>query len=134
MKIISILLFTIIFSLSLPPYLYAQACNPACGAGETCIAGECISGPTGLKSEFTQPGALAFMISRTVAFIYPILGIVAFILFLVSGFQFLTSKGDPKALDSAKNRLTYVVIGMIIIAMAHGLTLIATNMLGISTQ
>ena len=42
-------------------------------------------------------------------------GIAIFIMFLIGGFQYLTSGGDPKATQSAKNVLTYAVFGLVFI-------------------
>lgn len=45
-------------------------------------------------------------------------GLAVFIMFLAGGFQYLTSGGDPKATESAKNTLTYAVLGLVLIIVA----------------
>jgi hypothetical protein len=45
--------------------------------------------------------------------------IVLFIVLLVGGFKFITSGGDPKALDSAKKSITGGLAGLIIILVAY---------------
>lgn len=80
-----------------------------------------------------EPGAgiLGFWISRTLIFILPIAGMVGFLFFLWSGIQFLTSKGDPKALEIAKARLTYAVLGLIVIFLSYSITVFLTDSFGI---
>ncbi|MGB9706522.1 MAG: hypothetical protein ACPLXP_00395 [Microgenomates group bacterium] len=39
-------------------------------------------------------------------------GIAVFIMLIIGGFQYLTSGGDPKATESAKNTLTYAILGL----------------------
>lgn len=95
------------------------------------IGGYDIQPPASLKPGFTGPGALAFTLSRVFTYILPLFGIIGFLFFLWSGFQYLTSKGDPKALAAAQARITYATIGLIIISLAYSLTSYATGLFGI---
>jgi hypothetical protein len=95
------------------------------------IGGYTVNPPPGLKPEFTAPGALGFTISRFFLFTLPFVGIIGFLFFLWSGFQFLMSKGDPKALAAAQARLTYATIGLIIIFLAYSITAFITNLFGL---
>jgi cation transporter-like permease len=45
-------------------------------------------------------------------------GLAVFVMLLAGGFQYLTSGGDPKATESAKNTLTYAVLGLVLIIVA----------------
>jgi hypothetical protein len=44
--------------------------------------------------------------------------IILFVVSLVAGFKYLTSGGDPKAVQSAKMTLTYAIGGMVLIALS----------------
>ncbi len=46
-------------------------------------------------------------------------GIVLFIMLFLGGFSYITSGGDPKKVESARNTLTYAIGGMIFIALAY---------------
>ena len=46
-------------------------------------------------------------------------GIVIFIMFLIGGFKWLTSAGNPKNIESAKNTLTYAIIGLLVIILSY---------------
>ncbi len=42
-------------------------------------------------------------------------GIVAVFMILYAGYKYISAGGDPKQADSARNTLTYAVIGLVII-------------------
>lgn len=46
-------------------------------------------------------------------------GIVLFVLLIVGGFKYITSGGDPKALEGAKKTLTYAIGGLIVILLSY---------------
>ena len=46
-------------------------------------------------------------------------GIVFFVLLLVGGFRYITSGGDPKAVEGAQKTLTYAVGGLILILLSY---------------
>lgn len=39
--------------------------------------------------------------------------LAVFIMLVIGGFKYLTSGGDPKATESAKNTLTYAIFGLV---------------------
>jgi len=41
--------------------------------------------------------------------------VVLFIFLVIGGFKFLASGGDPKATESAKNTLTYAILGLVLL-------------------
>ena len=45
-------------------------------------------------------------------------GIALFIYFIIGGFKYITSEGDPKKTQEAKGTLTYAIGGMVLIAAA----------------
>ena len=58
-------------------------------------------------------------------------GIVLFVLLLVGGFKFITSGGDPKALESAKSTLTHAVIGLVIILVSYLVLVLIKELTGV---
>lgn len=45
-------------------------------------------------------------------------GVAVFVMFLIGGFKFLTSGGDPKAIEAAKGTLTHAIIGLVVLVLA----------------
>lgn len=57
--------------------------------------------------------------SNVVSVVLGLAGIVLFIMLILGGFSYLTSGGDPKKVESARNTLTYAIGGVIFIALAY---------------
>ena len=60
-----------------------------------------------------------------------IAGITFFILLLSSGFKFISSGGDPKALEGAKKTLTYAIGGLILIIVSYLILLLIKEITGV---
>lgn len=61
---------------------------------------------------------LEAIFSNIVSVALALAGIVLFVMFLVGGFRYLTSGGDPKALEAAKGTLTHAIAGLAILIFA----------------
>ena len=46
-------------------------------------------------------------------------GITLFILLVVGGFKYITSGGDPKAVEGAKHTLTYAIMGLVVLLLSY---------------
>ncbi len=46
-------------------------------------------------------------------------GIVLFVMLVTGGLKFITSGGDPKAVDSAKKTLTYAIGGLVLVLVSY---------------
>lgn len=58
-------------------------------------------------------------------------GIVLFILLLVAGFKYITSGGDPKAVEGAKKTLTSAVIGLVVILISYLILVLIETITGV---
>jgi len=74
----------------------------------------------------TYPGTDVVMISslqtlftNVVGVIIALAGVALFIMFVVAGFSFLFSGGDPKKLEQARGTLTNAIIGLVVIVAAY---------------
>lgn len=59
-------------------------------------------------------------------------GVVALFLIIYAGFQFVTSKGDPQQVDSAKKTLTYAIIGLLLILLSFAILNLMATVTGVS--
>jgi hypothetical protein len=66
-----------------------------------------------------QLSELEGLFGRAVEAVMALAGIVLFILLVSGGLKFITSGGDPKAVDGAKKTITYAVGGLIVILLSY---------------
>lgn len=80
------------------------------------------------------PGAqIGTIISALLPYLFPLAGIVLLLFLLFAGFQYLTSGGDPKKVEQAKERLTSALIGFIIVFAAYWIVQIVGTVLGLGS-
>jgi len=85
------------------PLLTPIPCEPV-GTG-----GGCAAPISGLNALF----------SNVLAIIVPFAAVGLFVMLMMGGFKYITSGGNPKALEAAKATITYAIIGMILVAGAY---------------
>jgi hypothetical protein len=76
-------------------------------------------------------GDLEVLFGNVVKVILGFAGIVFFILLLSSGLKFMTSGGDPKAVEGAKKTLTYAIGGLIAIILAYLILVLIKQLTGV---
>lgn len=54
------------------------------------------------------------LVTNVLAVAVTLVGIAAFVMFLVGGFQYLTSGANSKGVEGAKNSITYAIVGIIV--------------------
>lgn len=64
-------------------------------------------------------GDLQTLFKNAVSAILALAGIVLFILLLTGGIKFITSGGDPKAVEGAKKTITYAIGGLVVILLSY---------------
>lgn len=71
------------------------------------------------------------LFSNVVNIILGIAGVTFFVLLLSSGFKFITSGGDPKALEGAKKTLTFAIGGLILIIASYLILVLIKEITGV---
>ncbi len=84
-----------------------QAICDSIGSGTDC--GASTNGGTNVNS----------VIRTTINLFSGIVGVVAVIMIVVSGFKYITAGGDSAKVTSAKNTLVYALVGLVIVALAQ---------------
>lgn len=92
------------------------------------INGTSVPIPTGAQSDFKNLGDI---VTRFLQYALPLSGLILFAMIIISGFQLLTSAGEPKKMETAKQRLTWGVAGFVIIFAAFWLMRALEFLLGI---
>lgn len=71
-------------------------------------------------------------ISAIIPYLFGIAGFLLLLYLIFGGFSYMMSAGDPKAAESAKQKITNAVIGFVIIFVAYWLVQILGVVLGIT--
>jgi len=71
------------------------------------------------------------VLERVVSYALGFAGIVLFILLIVGGFKYITSGGDPKAVEGAKKTLTSAIIGLVLILVSYLVLILISNITGV---
>lgn len=74
---------------------------------------------------------LGGIISTVVPYLFGIAGFLLLLYLIFGGFSYMMSAGDPKAAESAKQKITNAVIGFVIIFTAYWLVQILGVVLGV---
>lgn len=53
--------------------------------------------------------------------VFIVLGAVALFMIVLSGFNYVNARGQPEAVEKAKNRLVYAIVGLVLAASAYGI-------------
>ncbi len=75
---------------------------------------------------------LESVIGNVIGYVLGFAGIVLFVLLILGGFKFITSGGDPKAVEGAKKTLTSALAGLAIILLAYLILVLIKNLTGVN--
>lgn len=81
--------------------------------------------PNPLKFESVQE-----LIGAITGFIFQLGVIIAPIMFIISGYFFMTSGGEPEKVRKAKNMFVYTLIGLVVVLTATGMYNLIVSILG----
>lgn len=82
--------------------------------------------------DINKPGLkFADILTATIPYILGAAGIILLLILVASGFQLMTSAGDPKKIEAAKGKLTNAFVGIIIIFASFWIVQILGRFLGI---
>lgn len=76
-------------------------------------------------------GCLAQIVVSVINFAFVFLGAAAIIYLLFGAIKFVISRGDQKALQSARNTMTYAVIGVVFILLSYAIIAAISKALGL---
>lgn len=113
MKKVILALFTFsLFFFILPTQIYA---SPWAGCEESISSN--VGGTTRTTNVATL-NCLPIVFNRVINFAVAFAGVVALFFIVYSGARYITSGGDPKGVESAKNTLTWSIIGLAVVLLA----------------
>ena len=87
--------------------------------------------PGGPPLEVPTLKCLEAVFKNIVTLVVSTVGLLLFIMLVMAGFKYLTSGGDPKATESAKNTMTYAILGLIAIVASYLILRLISQFTGI---
>ena len=105
-RINSLISLSVFATAVLPLFVQAKTSGDTCAAGST--------GVTLCTGNYTVLG----VVTKITSWVELFLGAVAVLFIIYGGFQYMTAAGNEKQAETAKQTLTYAVIGLIVILLA----------------
>ncbi len=72
------------------------------------------------------------LISAAVGTLLIIAALLAFFFLILGGIQWITAGGDKTGMETARNKITHAIVGLIIVGAAWAIMLLVQNFLGVS--
>ena len=72
------------------------------------------------------------LIKKIATYISGIIGVLAVLMFIISGIQFVTSAGNPGSIEKAKKTALYAAIGLAVALAGAGLIELVGTIIGVS--
>ena len=98
------------------------------------LSGFLFLNPAGAAISFINPirfKTFGELIGAIINFIFNIALVIAPIMFIISGFYFITAAGDPAKIKTAKDIIWYAVIGLVVVLLAKGLIQVLEQVIGV---
>lgn len=81
-----------------------------------------LSASPAFADELSPPGVstdICTLVGSGLTFIYAIAGVIALVLLVLGGIQYMSSGGDKVAVEQARGRITSAIVGLVIVFGAY---------------
>ena len=85
-----------------------------------------------LPEETVKITDIGQLISAIVGTLLIVAALLAFLYLIMGGIQWITSGGDKAGMETARNRITHAIVGLIIVGAAWAIMLLVQNFLGVT--
>lgn len=104
---------------------------PAVAAAQTqAWSGNCVGGA---KNDVATIQGLGCLIANVFSVILTVIGLAGFVMMFVGAFQWLVSAGSTKGIESARNTITYALVGLVVAISAFIILNLISSFTGISS-
>jgi hypothetical protein len=117
-RIIKAFFLSIFFVLNIPSSVYAQAKNFDPARHE-------------IYNDVPTIRGFEVIVANLLTIVISLAGIILFIMFVIGGFKYLTSSGDPKQTEAAKGTLTHAIAGLAVIIFGYLFIQLVTKITGV---
>jgi len=84
-----------------------------------------------LKLPNGQPPTVAGVINTVLPVVITFCGIILFFVFIWGGYDFMLSRGDPGKIKSARAKITYGIIGFVILVLSYFIVNVISTIFGV---
>jgi len=84
-----------------------------------------------LKPETIKISDIGKLISAAVGLLLILSALLAFFYLILGGISWITSGGDKAAMETARNKITHAIVGLIIVGAAWAVMILIQNFLGV---
>jgi hypothetical protein len=127
-KLIAISSVIMVLSFLITPVTFAALVCPPGSSVSTDSYGNITSCGTSTGGPSTVAELVKFL-STITSWLFFALIFMAIVFIIIGGFTYVSSKGDPKAIATAKNYIIYALIGVAVGVLAKSLVLLVCNIL-----
>ncbi len=82
-------------------------------AQTTAWSGRCVGGYDGTKDVATIQG-IECLVTNILSIAITIIGIAAFVMFLIGSFQYMTAGSNTKGVETGKNSISFAILGIVV--------------------
>lgn len=82
-------------------------------------------------TKFVKISDVGQLVSALVGVLLIISALLAFFYLIIGGISWITSGGDKAAMESARNKITHAIVGLIIVGAAWAVMILVQNFLGV---
>lgn len=97
----------------------------------TAVFAQTLTYPGGVVQGPVAFATVGGVIQTAIPFVFAFSGIALLLMLIAAGFDFVTSAGDPKKLEMGKQRLTYAIVGFLVIFVSYWMVQLAGIIFGI---
>lgn len=107
-------------AIALPATVYAQSEREVCRG---------VGAATGTDSCEVRPGSVTVdsVIQTVINILSAVVGVASVIMIIIGGFKYVTSGGDASSISSAKQTITYALVGVVVAALAQAFVVFVLN-------
>jgi len=86
-----------------------------------------------INSGFTGlPTTISAIVTKAFPFIFALAGVGLLLMIIAAGFTLMTSAGDAKKMEDGKNKLTFAIVGFLVIFTAFWVVQLLGTMFGVA--
>ena len=78
-------------------------------------------------------GGIGAIVTALIPYLLGAAGFALLIYIIIGGYQIMLSGGDPKSIAAGRSKVTNAIVGILIVFLAFGITLLVARILGLDT-